>query len=104
MTAPLPLDRPRNEQLVDMWSLSHVAWGIALTWLLGPFWALLLLSLWEPFEVLLVSPALARRGVSFGHESLRNSLLDLVFNAAGVVLAALHNPIPGGPPLASPWP
>lgn len=87
MTEALDRQRPRNARLVDWWSLTHVAWGIILSILAGPFLALLLLTLWEPFEVLVLSPLAARRGVEFGHESFRNSFMDLAFNAMGVLLA-----------------
>lgn len=100
----LERQRPRNERWVDWWSLTHVAWGAALALAIGPFWALVLMTLWEPFEVLLVSPLVARFGASFGHESLVNSLVDLVFNVAGVLLGAALAGILGWPSLAAPWP
>lgn len=84
---PLDVRRPRNTRLVDWWSLSHVGWGVLLSVLVGPFLALLVLTLWEPFEVLVLSPLAARRGLDFGHESLRNSIMDLVFNSLGVLIA-----------------
>lgn len=72
---------------MDWWSLTHVAWGLVLSAVVGPFLAVVVLSLWEPFEVLLLSPWAARRGLNFGHEALQNSLLDLVFNIIGVLMA-----------------
>jgi hypothetical protein len=79
--------RPRNGRLVDWWSLTHVAWGIILSLLVGPFAALVLLSLWEPFEILVLSRIAAHLGVDFGHEALENSLMDLIFNVLGVLIA-----------------
>jgi hypothetical protein len=83
----LDLLRPRNDLLVDWWSLTHIAWGVGLTAAFGPFAALLTLTLWEPLEVLVLSPFLARRGINFGHESVQNSLVDLLFNVVGVLAA-----------------
>jgi hypothetical protein len=79
----------RNTRVVDPWSWTHLAWGVALGWLLAPFWALLILVLWEPLEVFILSPLswrLFQR--EFGHESMRNSVSDIVFDAAGVALGA----------------
>lgn len=55
-------------------------------WLVDPFIGLLVMALWEPLEVLVLSPILMKRGIVFGHESLRNSLSDIVFDAAGIIL------------------
>ena len=60
--------------------------GIAMGWLMDPFIALVLMVLWEPFEILLLSPFLARYKIIFGHETLRNSLSDIIFDAAGVMI------------------
>ncbi len=79
-------EQERNRAWVDLWSLTHVAWGAALCLALPPFWALAAMVLWEPVEVLLLSPLLARVGLRFGHEHLQNSLMDMVFNVAGVLL------------------
>jgi hypothetical protein len=76
----------RNNHLFDVWSLVHVASGVAAGWLMPPFIAFSILVLWEPFEILLLSPLLARYDIVFGHESLRNSLSDIVFNFIGVVI------------------
>lgn len=76
----------RNDALVDIWSLVHVATGIVLGWIMSPFVALLIMTLWEPIEILVLSPFLARFGILFGHESLRNSLSDIVFNCIGISL------------------
>lgn len=53
-----------------------------------PFIALALLVLWEPFEIFLLGPFLARFNIVFGRESLRNSLSDIVFDFIGIVIGA----------------
>lgn len=77
----------RNDAYADLWSITHVLWGLLLGLLLHPFLALVILVLWEPFEVLIISPLAARFGVEFGHEGVRNSLMDILFDALGVALA-----------------
>lgn len=84
--AALSSYRPRNDSLVDVWSFVHLATCALLALLLGPLVAFLVALAWEPIEVLVLSPLLAKRGIEFGHESLRNSLSDVAFNAAGVLL------------------
>lgn len=76
--------RRRNDALFDIWSLVHLATGIILGWVMDPFVALLIMVVWEPLEILVLSPFLARFNILFGHESLRNSLSDILFNAIGV--------------------
>ena len=76
----------RNDSLFDIWSLVHLATGVLGGWLMDPFIALLLMVLWEPLEVLILSPFLGRRGILFGHESLRNSLSDIFFDCVGVAI------------------
>lgn len=78
--------RRRNNALFDVWSVVHFCTGVALGWLANPFIALAVMVLWEPLEVLVLSPLLARRGITFGYETLRNSLSDIVFDIAGVAL------------------
>jgi hypothetical protein len=78
------LASPRNDSWFDIWSAGHLTLGIAMGWLMDPFVALFLLVVWEPFEVLLLSPWLAKRGIEFGRETLRNSLSDIFFDAIGV--------------------
>jgi hypothetical protein len=81
---------PRNDRWVDYWSWTHFAWGMLLGWIMPPFWALTLLILWEPLEIFILSPLAYRRlGKEFGHETLRNSLSDVMFDAAGVAAGAL---------------
>ncbi len=76
----------RNDKLYDRWSLVHLGTGIILGWVMDPFVALALMVLWEPLEIFVLSPLLAKRGIIFGYESLRNSLSDIVFNVIGVLL------------------
>lgn len=76
----------RNDALFDIWSLVHLGTGIVAGWLADPFIGLLIMVLWEPLEVLVLSPFLARFGILFGHESLRNSLSDIAFDGVGVGL------------------
>ena len=57
-----------------------------MAWVMAPFVSLLILVLWEPLEILVLSPLLARRGILFGHESLRNSLSDIAFDCLGVAI------------------
>ena len=77
----------RNARIVDGWSVAHLASGVGLGWVMDPFWALLILILYEPLEVFVLSPLSWKLlGREFGHESLRNSLSDIVFDAAGVLL------------------
>lgn len=76
----------RNVALFDAWSLVHLVTGAVAGWVMDPFIGLLILVLWEPLEILVLSPFLARFGILFGHESLRNSLSDIFFDGAGVAL------------------
>lgn len=76
----------RNDALFDIWSIVHVVTGIVLGWIMSPFIALIIMVLWEPLEVLILSPLLARVGIQFGFESLRNSLSDIFFDVVGVAL------------------
>ena len=97
-----PSDRPpRNDAVVDAWSFVHLASGILAGWLLPPFLALVLLILWEPVEVLIISPLMWRwKRRVFGHESLRNVASDVLFDVAGVAIghyalgAVVESPLP----------
>ena len=81
------LEPRRNHAIFDFWSLLHIVWGMLLAWWLGPLWALSLLILWEPFEILILGPILKRLfNVTFGYESIRNSLSDIVFDSIGILL------------------
>ncbi len=79
----------RNRRLVDPWSGAHLLSGVALGWIMAPFWALLLLILWEPLELFVLSPLSWKFfGREFGHETLGNSFSDILFDAAGVAIGA----------------
>ena len=77
----------RNDKLVDAWSLVHIVSSGALTWLIGPIAAFVIVTLWEPFEIFVLSPLLAKRGIVFGYETWRNSLSDIVFDTIGIGIA-----------------
>jgi hypothetical protein len=80
---------PRNGKLFDTWSVAHLVEGVILGVLISPFWALVILILWEPFEVLVLSPFLWRKfEIVFGRESINNSLSDIVFDVLGVIIGA----------------
>ncbi len=74
----------RNDKLFDGWSIVHVITSILFTLTFGPKIALIVVFLWEPLEIYLLSPLLAKIDVRFGDETLKNSLSDLVFDAVGV--------------------
>lgn len=78
----------RNDSLFDYWSIVHLCTGIAMGWVFSPFVALVLMVLWEPLEILILSPILARFGIIFGYETLRNSLSDIVFDTIGIIIGA----------------
>jgi len=60
--------------------------GVALGWVLSPLVAVVIMVLWEPLEILVLSPILARYNIVFGFETLRNSLSDIAFDVAGVAV------------------
>jgi hypothetical protein len=76
----------RNNAWFDIWSIVHLVTGTAMGWVMQPFVALAIMVLWEPLEILILSPLLARVGIRFGYESLNNSLSDIFFNVVGVAL------------------
>lgn len=76
----------RNGRLVDPWSPIHLLTGVLFGWLVNPFVGLALMVLWEPLENFVISPILGRYGITFGYETLRNSLSDIVFDTLGVGL------------------
>lgn len=79
----------RNDALFDIWSITHLLMGVLFGWLINPFWAVVLLVLWEPLEILILSPLLKRYfNIDFGYESLRNSLSDIFFDILGVIIGA----------------
>ena len=75
----------RNESIVDVWTIPHVLSGVLLGWLMNPIAAFFIMTAWEPLEIFILSPIMARYGILFGHESLRNSLSDIVFNTIGIL-------------------
>ncbi len=78
----------RNDQFFDSWSIVHLLTGVAFGWLIDPFAALAIMVLWEPLEIFILSPILARFNVVFGYESLKNSLSDVFFDVVGVAIGA----------------
>lgn len=80
------INHRRNGSLFDWWSLTHITWAALLAWVMNPMVALSIMVLWEPLEVLVLSPLLAKRGISFGYESIQNSLSDIFFDVIGVFL------------------
>lgn len=85
----------RNNRLVDVWSVVHVVSGAGLMWLLGtyagwtPFAVWLLMLIYEPIEIFVLSPLLEKCGILFGYEGWRNSLSDICFNTLGIGVALL---------------
>ncbi len=77
----------RNDALFDTWSIIHLLTGVSFGWLMDPFIALVLMVLWEPLEILVLSPLLKRYfNIEFGYETLRNSLSDIVFDVIGIAI------------------
>lgn len=76
----------RNDSLYDNWSVVHLISGIGFGWIMPPFIALALLVLWEPLEILVLSPFLAKFDIVFGYETIRNSLSDIFFDTIGVLI------------------
>lgn len=82
----------RNDALLDRWSFVHLLTGASLVLLLPSVDILLIwliMFLWEPLEIFVLSPALARVGIIFGYETWRNSLSDIFFNTLGIFLGVL---------------
>ena len=77
---------PRNGAIFDGWSIVHLVTGIVLGWLINPWVALAIMIIWEPLEVLVLSPLLAKINIEFGYETLRNSLSDIFFDIVGVCI------------------
>ncbi len=84
-----PAQKPRNNSFVDMWSFIHLFNSVILCLLLGPGIAFAIAVLWEPLEIFIISPLVAKLGITFGHETIRNSLSDIVFDAIGVAIGIL---------------
>lgn len=87
-TKQKPAKPPRNGALFDGWSIVHLSTGVLFGWIMNPLVAFVIMTAWEPFEILVLSPFLARFGIVFGYESLRNSLSDIFFNTMGILLGA----------------
>lgn len=84
----------RNDRWIDIWSFTHLGWGIALGAIMDPFWALVLLIAWEPLEILVLGPVVHRvTKLRFGHESWKNSMTDVWVDAAGVAVGAFLLPV-----------
>lgn len=81
--------KSRNGVLLDKWSLVHLAFGFVLGLIVNPILAIVLLIAWEPFEIFILSPVMARFNVVFGYETLKNSLSDMLVDCVGVLLAIL---------------
>jgi hypothetical protein len=77
---------PRNNAIFDKWSIVHLATGIVFGLLIQPLLALAIMVLWEPLEIFVLSPLLAKIGIEFGYETWRNSLSDIAFDVIGVML------------------
>lgn len=78
----------RNNQLLDGWSLVHCLTGVFMGWVMPPQVALILMAAWEPFEIFVISPIVARWGIVFGHETLKNSLSDIIADTLGIIIGA----------------
>lgn len=79
----------RNGNIFDFWSIIHFNTGVLLGWLLDPFIALVIMVLWEPLEIFVISPFFMRFNVVFGYETIRNSLSDILFDTLGVIVGAV---------------
>ena len=85
----MPGTKTRNDALVDWWSAVHVVTGIGLAWIMHPALALAIMVAWEPLEIFILSPLLAKIGITFGYETLKNSLSDIFFDIVGVAIGYL---------------
>ncbi len=74
----------RNDAWYDLWSLLHFITGVLFGWIMPPFVALVIMILWEPLEIMVLSPILAHYDINFGYETFRNSLSDIMVDVAGV--------------------
>jgi hypothetical protein len=88
----------RNVAFFDAWSIVHIITGIVLGWIMAPVIAFVMMVLWEPLEIFLLSPVLAHFGITYGFESLRNSLSDILFDAIGVIIGAFGLTLLAAPP------
>ncbi len=76
----------RNAKILDLWSVVHFLTGVVFGWIITPFVAIVIMILWEPLEILILSKALARFNIDFGYESIKNSLSDIVVDLLGIAL------------------
>lgn len=88
----LALDQvPLNNQLIDFWTLVHFSSGAALGWIMNPLWAIVILTLYEPYEVYILFPFLYENfGIVFGNETYINSVSDIVVNTLGVAFGYFY--------------
>ncbi len=94
----------RNDRLWDIWSFGHIVIGAGLGWIMEPFWALVLMILWEPLEIAVLSPLMDYWfGIEFGYESWRNAVSDIMFDILGVALGAFILPHFWMPPWTVTW-
>jgi hypothetical protein len=77
----------RNSRFVDTWSFIHLIFGIVFGLIFSPLIAVLILIVWEPIEIFIISPILARHKIVFGYETLNNSFSDILFDIIGVLIA-----------------
>ncbi len=55
-------------------------------WFINPWIALGAMIAWEPLEIFVLSPLLAKVGIEFGYETWQNSFSDIFFDILGVVV------------------
>lgn len=80
------LNTERNSKLYDIWSINHVVTGMIFGVFMAPIPAMLIMSAWEPLEVFVISPIMARFGILFGYEALVNAISDIIFDAIGYAI------------------
>lgn len=94
-----------QDAYVDRWTPVHFLIGAALGVVFPEFWVLLVLVMWEPFVLLVLSPRLKgpkllMQSTQLSGPTLRNVLVDLVADVAGVIVGAyLLRPALGVTPL-----
>lgn len=79
----------RNSRFVDTWSFIHLIFGVVFGLTFSPLIAVLILIVWEPIEILIISPILARHKIVFGYETVNNSFSDILFDIIGVLIAVI---------------
>ena len=58
-------------------------------WLIDPWAALGIMVAWEPLEIFILSPLLAKIGIEFGYETWQNSFSDIFFDILGIAAGYL---------------